>query len=136
MSDQVERLSDDAIEQSLARRAPHGPDAALLESIVFAAAATPQLRSRRPVSSLPARVHVHLAWIAVVMALLLAIATRSSGRIPSARRPAATVVTISPTRAHVTDSQPASLGKRNASASGVAVTRSRKRRAMETAGVG
>lgn len=46
------------------------------------------------------------------------------------------VRTTSPTRSQVTDSQPVLVGKRNASPCGVAVTRSLKRRAIETAGVG
>ena len=72
------------------------------------------------------------------MRVLHTIATRSSGRMPSASRPAARVVTVSSTWAHVTDSQagPAPVGKRNASAPGVAATLSRKRRGIDTAGVG
>ena len=56
--------------------------------------------------------------------VLLAIATRSSGRTPSARRPAAMVLTVSSTCAQVTESQPTPVGNRNASASGIAATRS------------
>ena len=53
-----------------------------------------------------------------------AIATRSSGWIPRASRPAAIVLTVSAVCAQVSDAQPVPAGNRNASASGVAATRS------------
>ncbi len=51
-------------------------------------------------------------------------ATRCSGWIPRASRPAAIVLTVSAVWAQVTEAQPDSVGKRNASACGVAATRS------------
>ena len=52
-------------------------------------------------------------------------ATRSSGLMPSAIRPAAMCSTRSPNCCQLTLAQPSSSGKRNASAFGVAATRSR-----------
>ena len=56
------------------------------------------------------------------MRVVEAIATRCSGWIPSASRPAARVLTVSAVWAHVTEAQPAPAGNRNASPSGVAAT--------------
>src|SRR6266536_2970221 len=56
------------------------------------------------------------------MRVALAIPTRSSGWIPSASRPAAVVLTVSSVCPQVTDAQPPLVGKRNASALGVAAT--------------
>jgi len=53
-----------------------------------------------------------------------AMATRFSGWIPRASRPAASVFTVSAVCAQVTEVHPVSVGKRNASASGLAAARS------------
>lgn len=94
MNDQYERLSDDVIEQGLARRAPHGPDAALLQSILFAAAQTPQVRSWRPSNLSRDPVPIRLAWVAIVMALLLAVAALIIGG--GRPRPREMAITVDP----------------------------------------
>ena len=74
MSDQHDRLSDEAIELGLARRAPHGADSVLLESIVSTAAGTPQVRSWVPGALSPGAPNMRIAWIAIVLAVLVALA--------------------------------------------------------------
>src|SRR5262245_9301417 len=63
------------------------------------------------------------------------IATRCSGWMPSASRPAAHSVTCSPVSRQVIETQPSPTGRRNASRSGVAATRSVNNRATEGARV-
>ena len=74
MNDRQDRLSDAAIELALARRAPHGADPGLLKSILSAAAGTPQVRWWVPATISGGAPLVRLAWIALLLALVLALA--------------------------------------------------------------
>ena len=96
MSEHRTPLSDAAIESALARRAPHGADRELLESIMKNASRTPQTGGwiRSPLAARPAR--AYLAWAAIIVALLLVAAVAAVGILNSRPSDLAVVVTPAP----------------------------------------
>jgi hypothetical protein len=94
MSDQHGPLTDDAIERGLALRAPHDADPTLLDSIVAAAARTPQVRSWMPTALSHGAPSVRLAWIAIILGLVLAIAVLAV--VGGGPRPPDLAVVVSP----------------------------------------